>query len=88
MIEVFGEILDQALHMLWAFTPIAFFWLIRRRPKWGWRAVVGGAVAGLCIALPRELVDQWPVERPWDTVIDLTFFMTGGALAGVLGWKG
>ncbi len=86
--EILSEILDQILHMLWAFTPIALFWLIRRRPQWGWRAVVGGAVVGLVIALPRELVDQWPINRPWDTVMDIAFFMVGGGLGGILGWKG
>ncbi len=86
--EILSEILDQILHMLWAFTPIVLFWLILRRPQWGWRAVVGGAVVGLVIALPRELVDQWPIERPWDTVLDLTFFTIGGGLGGLLGWKG
>ena len=85
--EVRAAITDQVLHMLWAFVPLSLFWLIRKQPKWGWRAVVGGAVFGLVIALPRELVDQWPIERPWDTVLDLAFFAVGGALAGVLGWR-
>lgn len=85
--EILSQILDQTLHMLWAFVPIVLFWLVRDRPKWGWRAVVGGAVVGLTFALPRELVDQWPIERPWDTVMDLAFFATGGAFGGLLGWK-
>jgi hypothetical protein len=84
--DVLIEIGEQLLHAIWAFAPIAFFWLISRRPKWGWREVVGGAIVGLVIALPRELVDQWPIERPWDTVLDLSFFMIGGALAGLMGW--
>lgn len=85
--EILSEILDQTLHMAWAFVPIVLFWLILNRPKWGWRAVVGGAVVGLVIALPRELVDQWPINRPWDTVMDLSFFVIGGSLGGVLGWR-
>jgi len=86
--DVLVEMGEQLLHALWVFVPIALFWLIRERPAWGWRAVVGGALVGLLVALPRELVDQWPIERPWDTVLDLSFFMIGGACAGVLGWFG
>ena len=84
--EFFEELLEQTLHALWAFAPVVFFWLIRGRPRWRWRAVVGGAVVGLVIALPRELVDQWPIERPWDTVLDLASFILGGALGGMTGW--
>ncbi len=81
------EIADQLLHTLWAFAPIVVFWLILQRPKWPWRAIIAGAVAALVFALPREIVDQWPIERPLDTLLDLAFFVTGGAFAGILGWK-
>lgn len=85
--DTLTEIADQILHMLWAFAPLAFFWLVSGRPHWRWKAVVGGMVLGLAMALPRELVDQWPIERPLDTLMDLAFFMIGGGLSGLLGWK-
>lgn len=85
--DILVEIGEQLLHMAWAFIPIACLWLVSGRPRWRWRAVFGAAAAGLLLALPRELVDQLPIERPWDTVLDLASFTVGGALAGVLGWK-
>ena len=68
------EALEQALHALWAFATLAAL----AAP---WSARARGALSGLILALPRELVDQWPIERPLDTMLDLAFFMLGGALA-------
>jgi len=80
---IFGNIfrwrqfIDQPLHMAWAalaLFPVAF---------WGvhWWT---GALAGLLIDLPRELVSQWPISRQSDFLLDLAFFAIGGALIGGL----
>jgi hypothetical protein len=47
-------------------------------------AVLTGALSGLLLALPREFVDQWPIDHWSDTLLDLAFFVLGGALAGFL----
>lgn len=77
--DTFEQIGEQVLHFVWSAIPLVAYSLI---PV----PVLNGAIAGLLWALPRELVDQWPIERPWDTVLDLSFFTLGGALAGLLGW--
>lgn len=68
------KILDQAMHFLWAFIALLPILMID--------GVAGGALSGLLIALPRELVDQWPVGNWGDTALDLAFFALGGAIAG------
>ena len=70
------KILDQAMHASWAFIALAPIVLID--------GILGGALSGLLLALPRELVDQWPVGNWKNTLLDLTFFVVGGALAGLL----
>lgn len=69
--------LDQLMHFLWTFialTPIAV-----------WGATVPACVlSALFLALPRELVDQWPIEHWDDTLIDLIFFALGGAVVGMI----
>ena len=68
--------LEQVLHMLWgglALVPV----LISPGP-------IGGAISGVLLALPRELVDQWPINRIHDTILDLFFFGLGGAIAGAV----
>jgi hypothetical protein len=68
---------EQPLHLLWTLLPLIAFSLI---PV----PILNGVVAALLFALPRELVDQWPIERPWDTVKDLVFFALGGATASAI----
>lgn len=77
------EILEQLAHIGWAFAPLA----VLAAPRAGWWSILLGAAAGLLLALPRELVDQLPIERPWDTALDLSMFAVGGALAGLLAWR-
>ena len=71
------KILDQPLHLLWAFialTPIAV-----------WGATVPACVlSALLLALPREFIDQWPIDHWDDTLLDLIFFALGGALVGMI----
>jgi len=71
------EIGEQALHVLWAGGALAVFHFCPI-------PILDGVLGALLLALPRELVDQWPIERPWDTVLDLAFFALGGAIAGLL----
>ncbi len=54
---------------------------------WGMHWWTAAWVA-LALCLVRELVEQWPIERWWDTVYDTAVFMTVAALtAGFLtGW--
>jgi len=71
------KILDQPLHFLWAFialTPVMI---------WG-PTVVAGTISAVLLALPREIVDQWPITDWSDTMLDLTFFALGGAVAGMV----
>jgi hypothetical protein len=76
--RVLRSFAEQPGHAAWGFVPVAIcFWL------WG-HPMLAGALAGLALALPRELIDQRPINRIWDTVLDLVFFAGGGALAGWL----
>lgn len=85
--EILSEIADQLLHAAWGFGVIAVFWAVSGRPRMGPMALLGGAVAAIGMALPRELVDQWPINRWWDTVLDLCLFGIGGMLGGLLAWR-
>ncbi|GAG19319.1 unnamed protein product [marine sediment metagenome] len=72
-----NKILDQVLHFAWsalALAPIVFM-----NDK-----VMGGALSGLLLGAPRELIDQWPVGHWGDTILDLVFFTLGGAFIGYM----
>ena len=81
-----SDFLDQVLHITWGFAVGIVYWLSSGLLRMGPMAVLGGASAALVLALPRELVDQWPIDRPLDTVIDTTFFLVGGSIAGLTAW--
>ena len=66
------QIKDQALHFAWSALAISPIIIIGP-------SVASGALAGLLIGLPRELVDQWPIGHWKDTILDLAFFTAGGA---------
>ena len=68
--------LEQVAHFAWAGGMVAAVLLIPQ--PWG------GLVGALILALPRELVDQWPINRPWDTVLDTVMFALGGFLVSLL----
>lgn len=70
------QLIDQAGHFFWSFLALAPIILLP--------GVVGGALSGLALALPRELVDQWPVGHWKDTILDLCFFTLGGAVLGAI----
>ena len=71
------DAIEQVLHFAWTFVAILVYAAI---PV----PIVNGLVAGVVFALPRELVDQWPIERPRDTVKDLIFFGLGGSAASAI----
>lgn len=72
-----AEIIDQFLHILWAFAALTSV-LLKRCV---WTAVV----SALIIALPREFVDQWHGWPPgfWK-LLDVFFFALGGFAAGIV----
>jgi hypothetical protein len=70
-------VIDQFGHGIWAFVMV---WVAMRYPGVWW----AGALAALMLCLPRELVDQWPIENWWDTTLDIMFFIFGGVLAALL----
>jgi len=81
------DIGEALLHMVWGFAPIAIFWGAAKVRRYGPMALLAGACGAVALALPRELVDQWPIDRWWDTLIDLAMFGLGGFLAGVMAWR-
>ena len=85
--DVLSEILDQVLHLLWGFLPLVIFWAASKARRYGPLVLLGGFLGAVAFALPRELVDQWPINRWWDTVLDLAVFGLGGILAGVVMWR-
>jgi hypothetical protein len=73
--EIAKQIVDQSLHFTWAFVALSPI------VRWGPSAKTF-AFAGFLIAMPRELVDQWPIDRVWDTLLDMSFFVIGGYYIG------
>lgn len=78
MDELIKQMVDQPLHFLWTFTALCV--IVRDQ------SIKSFVLAAMIFALPRELVDQWPVGNLWDMLLDMTFFMLGGLAAGIL-WK-
>jgi hypothetical protein len=55
-------------------TPVVF-----------WEASLPACIlSALLLALPREIIDQWPVDDWGDTLLDLLFFALGGAAVGII----
>lgn len=73
------ELYEQPLHTLWAWAALVVFYYTPI-------PILDGVLGALVLALPREIVDQWPIQRPLDTLVDLSFFALGGALAGLMRW--
>jgi hypothetical protein len=69
------QIIDQSLHAAWSFLALIPILVMDS-------TIMGGALSGLLIGLPRELVDQWPIGHWKDTLLDLVFFALGGAIVG------
>lgn len=81
------DILEALLHLAWGFAPVAIFWGASLARRYGPMALLAGFCGAVAAALPRELVDQWPIDRWWDTLIDLAMFGLGGMLAGLMAWR-
>ena len=81
MVRSVAEVLlEQLGHTVWGFGVVVLSWLalgLPGAPAW---APYAGFGVGVLVFLPRELIDQWPIERPSDTALDLFFFGVGGAL--------
>lgn len=75
--RIASEIVQQPAHFGWFFLAVAPLAL------WGahWWT---GALAAAVFASGREFVDQWPVNLWWDTALDWSVCVAGGALAGAL----
>ena len=71
------KFLDQPLHFLWAFIALMPVMIMGA-------TVIAGIISALLLALPREFVDQWPIDHWDDTLLDLAFFALGGAVAGMI----
>lgn len=74
--KILKQVVEQALHMLAGFSIV---WLCR------WPEV--GVVISIAILFARELIVQWPVERPWDTILDSAFWIAGSVTGAIL-WDG
>lgn len=78
------EIADQALHVAWGYGIVILTLVVVRYSNGDPRKF---RVAMLCmllpvlVLLPRELVDQWPIENLADTMLDLIMCGVGGLLA-------
>ena len=72
LLEQCGE---QVLHILWGAIPLLIG--IKLDSWWGW------ALAAVVFALPREIIDQWPINHWGNTALDLLFFAIGGSLVGL-----
>lgn len=72
LIEKIG---DQVLHFLWGFFIIGL-------PVLAHMALMSSSLFAflypMVIMLPREIVDQWPINHWGDTILDLLFFGVGG----------
>jgi hypothetical protein len=71
------KILDQVLHFLWAF--IALIPVLAMESH-----IMGATFSAVLFALPREIVDQWPIDDWGDTLLDLAFFALGGFVIGMI----
>lgn len=83
---VVKQLIDQPLHLLWG--GLSQFPLLLAIAKWGVLdegiATIAAGVGAFVMCMPRELVDQWPIVRKWDFVLDVCMFTLGGAIAGYL----
>ena len=74
--DLWCDAVETLLHLVWIAAALLPALLLR--------SPIGGALSGLAFALPRELLDQWPIQYPLDTAWDLLTFAAGGALAALL----
>ena len=71
--------IDQLSHFWWGAGISAV------ATMFGMTHEIGLIVLPMLSILPRELVDQWPIEKPLDSIIDTISFGVGGLfIAGLL----
>jgi len=73
----YRKMLDQLMHFLWAFVALIPVLIFESQ-------VIGCMCSAILFALPREIVDQWPVDDWADTMLDLAFFALGGVVVGMI----
>jgi len=71
------KIADQVLHFLWAFIALIPVLVMDSQ-------IIGCTLSAVVFALPREFVDQWPINDWGDTLLDLAFFALGGFVVGMI----
>ena len=69
------QLIEQPLHFIMGFAPLA---LVMFYPGW-W----SGGIAAFVYAVLRE-IEQRPVRRWWDTILDTAFVTLGGIVAGIV----
>jgi hypothetical protein len=72
------HVFDQSLHIAWGFA-ISYI-----ASRCGMRGLWVHMLLPVLAVLPREFVDQWPINNPMDTVTDLMFFAIGGLIAWIV----
>jgi hypothetical protein len=73
--KIIGQTVDQGLHFSWsgaALLPLIIS-----------PGLETGFLTGVLFSLPREFIDQWPINNWKNTALDILFFGSGGAAAGM-----
>lgn len=78
------QLIDQPLHVLWgALSQLPLLVIVHLYGEIHWLpATIASSFGAFLMSQPRELVDQWPIVRKWDYVLDSVMFAVGGGLAG------
>jgi len=70
------QLIDQILHVI---VAGAIVWIFATLTG----SVPLAAAVSVVTALVREFWFQWPIQRAWDTTLDLFFWSLGTAMAAV-----
>lgn len=80
------QLIDQPLHFLWgAISQLPLLLAIAWHGELAQvHTIIAASLGAILMSMPRELVDQWPIVRKWDFVLDVCFFTLGGGVAAWL----